>query len=88
MKHADVESQERLDSCSDFRFVDEIEIDTAHFKGNFPDKCASSVEVEKGFDVNSAENWKELFFQTKSSSRRHPQIQKKSQRLWSQQLSG
>ena len=42
-------------------FVDEIEIDTAHFKGNFPDKCSiQAALVEKGFDVNSAENWKEL----------------------------
>ena len=41
--------------------VDEIEIDTAHFKGNFPDKCSiQAALVEKGFDVNSAENWKEL----------------------------
>ena len=42
-------------------FVHEIEIDTAHFKGNFPDKCSiQAALVEKGFDVNSAENWKEL----------------------------
>ena len=42
-------------------FVDEIEIDTAHFKGNFPDKCSiQAALVKKGFDVNSAENWKEL----------------------------
>ena len=31
-------------------FVDEIEIDTAHFKGNFPDKCSiQAALVEKGF---------------------------------------
>ena len=29
-------------------FVDEIEIDTAHFKGNFPDKCSiQAALVEK-----------------------------------------
>ena len=42
-------------------FVEEIEVDTAHFKGNFPDKCSiQAARVEKGFDINSAENWKEL----------------------------
>ena len=42
-------------------FVDEIEIDTAHFKGNFPDKCSiQAALVEKGFDINAAESWKEL----------------------------
>ena len=56
-------ARKRLDSCStrDLGFVHEIEIDTAHFKGNFPDKCSiQAALVEKGLDVNSAENWKEL----------------------------
>ena len=50
-----------VDKLGTAGFVDEIEIDTAHFKGNFPDKCSiQAALVEKGFDINSAENWKEL----------------------------
>ena len=60
-----------MDSCSTGTSgtVDEIEIDTAHFKGNFPDMCSiQAALVEKGFDVNSAEKWKEIMPKQKLSA--------------------
>ena len=49
--------------------IDEIEIDTAHFKGNFPDMCSiQAAVVEKGFDLNLAEKWKEILPKQKLSA--------------------
>ena len=60
-----------MDSCQlgTTGTIDEIEIDTAHFKGNFPDMCSiQAAVVEKGFDLNLAEKWKEILPKQKLSA--------------------
>ena len=52
--------------------VDRIEVDTAHFKGNFPDRCSlQAARVESGNDgsiVTQAMFWPELMGEQKLSA--------------------
>lgn len=45
-------------------FIDRIEVDTAHFKGNFPDRCSvEGAYVESATDqsiISQAMFWKEI----------------------------
>ncbi len=48
--------------------IDKILIDTAHFKGNYPDSClieGCSITIEEENKLNSAENWTTILPQTK-----------------------
>ena len=51
-------------------FVDEFEIDTHHFKGNYPDRC--SIEgvfaPERGLEDLQQSDWQELLAETKLSA--------------------
>jgi allantoicase len=41
--------------------ISDIEVDTAHFKGNYPDRCSlQAALIEGDVDLDAAENWPEL----------------------------
>ncbi|ADE39618.1 allantoicase [Candidatus Puniceispirillum marinum] len=41
--------------------ISDIEVDTAHFKGNYPDRCSLQAALIEGeVDLDAAENWPEL----------------------------
>ena len=41
--------------------ISDIEVDTAHFKGNYPDRCSIQAALIEGeVDLDAAENWLEL----------------------------
>jgi allantoicase len=55
--------------------VHRVEVDTSHFKGNFPESC--SIETcyanDKAVDFETFEDWKELLARTKlRANHRHP----------------
>jgi allantoicase len=49
--------------------IERIEIDTAHFKGNYPDRCSIQASLVDGLDdaalVEAAESWPELLSSSK-----------------------
>ena len=55
---------------SNKRFSKKIEIDTAHFKGNYPDQASiqiSNFDKEKNLEeiINDSQNWKYILNKTK-----------------------